>query len=401
MIILETCFESIGSDDILSKRLRIAFVADWDASDPDAMSGASFFMRRAFLALGHDVIDVFPASHSFGARILLGPGYLFKKFFASRGLYYSPKRNKLYVAAVSRFTSRVIKANGPLDLIFSQSSYPVGDLDTNIPMIMTADQPFEQYLIGYTPNAAPRFATEGRALESKVAAKVKRYIFPSEWAKAAFSADHPELKHLVQCVPWGGNLNVEPTDDLIEKDISRKSTDNNIQILFMGRDWQRKRGALVLDTLDLLRDRGFSVNLDIVGAGDVSIGSRSGVRVISSVSKNTQAGWDHYESLLRGAHFLFVPSMVEAYGHVFCEASAYGVPSVSTSIGGIPTIIEDGKTGICLPLTASASEYANAISNVLDGKQYTLMARAARHKYRDGLSWKSFAEQALKPFGPQ
>jgi glycosyltransferase involved in cell wall biosynthesis len=41
-----------------------------------------------------------------------------------------------------------------------------------------------------------------------------------------------------------------------------------------------------------------------------------------------------------------VPSLSEAFGRVIIEAMACGKPVVGSNVGGIPEIIEDGRTGI-------------------------------------------------------
>ena len=182
------------------RKYRIGFLADWDASNPSAMSGAAYYMRRSFQALGHEVLDIFPTSKALGARLLLGPGYLAKKAYQANGLYYSPKRHRYYIAAVSGFANRKIQNDGHLDFIFSQSGVPVGGLETTVPIVITSDQPFHLYLAGYVARPAPRFVREGNALEQAVIAKVARYIFPSSWAKNAFCLAHPDYRHIAECI---------------------------------------------------------------------------------------------------------------------------------------------------------------------------------------------------------
>ena len=380
-----------------TRRYRIGFVSDWDASNPSVMSGTSYYLRRSFQALGHEIVDIFPASKALRARMLLVPGYIAKKAYEAKGFYYSPKRNPFYVAAVSDFAERRIRNDGHLDFILSQSGVSVAGLDTKLPIFLTSDQPFELYLAGYVNRPAARFIREGNALEKAVISKVSKYIFPSLWAKNAFCQAHPDYRHIAECIPWGGNLNEEPEEASVESDIAEKSKSSAYRFLYMGSDWKRKRGEFVLQTVDVLRQNGLNVEVDIVGAGQVDVGHRSYTNVISYIDKLSSAGYSEYTRLLRQAHFLFVPSRAEAYGHVFCEAAAYGVPSLTTSVGGIPSIIKNGVNGLCLPLATTAEQFAAEIQPVLGSRQsYTTMAMAARRAYKADLSWTSFATKTLE-----
>ena len=60
-------------------------------------------------------------------------------------------------------------------------------------------------------------------------------------------------------------------------------------------------------------------------------------------------GWRSHSDLLKlysQADVLAIPSLVEAFGVVFLEAMACGIPVVGTYAGGIPEIIEDGYNGL-------------------------------------------------------
>jgi glycosyltransferase involved in cell wall biosynthesis len=46
-----------------------------------------------------------------------------------------------------------------------------------------------------------------------------------------------------------------------------------------------------------------------------------------------------------GADIFVMPSQMESFGLVYAEAMACGIPAIGTSVGGIPEVIEDGKTG--------------------------------------------------------
>ena len=380
----------------LRVRYRIGFVSDWDANDPKSMSGAAYYMRRAFRALGHETVDIFPTSKTWRARLLLGPGYFVKKAYELAGFYYSPKRHTSYIAAVSAFANRRISRDGHLDFIFSQSGVPVAGLDTDVPIFMTSDQPFHLYLEGYVPNPAKRFVQEGAALEEAVISRVARYIYPSQWAKNAFCKAHPRDQHIAECIPWGANLNEDPDGAIVAQDIAAKTRNRPYRFLFLGSDWKRKRGEFVLRTLDLLRQDGFDIALDVVGAGDVDVGGRPYVTVTSYIDKLSSTGSAAYIRLMRLAHFLFVPSQAEAYGHVFCEAAAFGVPSLTSAVGGIPSIIENRVNGLCLPLDTTEQQFADEIRKVLESQDsYVVMSHAARACFEADLSWTSFALKTI------
>lgn len=58
---------------------------------------------------------------------------------------------------------------------------------------------------------------------------------------------------------------------------------------------------------------------------------------------------DDVPELMAALDVLVVPSINEGMGRVILEAGAAGVPVVATAVGGIPDIVQDGKTGILVP----------------------------------------------------
>ena len=58
---------------------------------------------------------------------------------------------------------------------------------------------------------------------------------------------------------------------------------------------------------------------------------------------------------LRGAALLALPSLEDNCPMTVLEAAAAGVPVVAANVGGVPDLIEDGKTGLlCDPLDAAS-----------------------------------------------
>ncbi len=77
---------------------------------------------------------------------------------------------------------------------------------------------------------------------------------------------------------------------------------------------------------------------------------------------------------------LVVPSKSEGVPNVVLEAMVFGVPIVSTRVGGIPEVIEDGHDALLVP-SQDPARLADAIVKVLaDPQAASRLARAAREK---------------------
>lgn len=74
------------------------------------------------------------------------------------------------------------------------------------------------------------------------------------------------------------------------------------------------------------------------------------------------------DRMLQEAALFFLPSYTEAMPMSILEAMGAGLPVVSSNVGGIPRLVEDGKTGyLCEPGDAQA--FADAIVSLLNDEQ--------------------------------
>jgi glycosyltransferase involved in cell wall biosynthesis len=146
-----------------------------------------------------------------------------------------------------------------------------------------------------------------------------------------------------------------------------------------------------------LHEAGCAVELTIVGYAPPNLCPIPPyVTCLGFVSKHNAEGKQRIRQLLADTHFLFVPSRAEAYGIVFCEANAFGVPCLTTYIGGIGTIVKNHVNGMTFGLNASVSEYCNYIVDLMsDRSRYEEMAFGAYHEYESRLNWK-VAASAVK-----
>lgn len=99
-------------------------------------------------------------------------------------------------------------------------------------------------------------------------------------------------------------------------------------------------------------------------------------------ARGTNATWLGFRrdvpEMLAASDLFVLPSLGDAYPTVLMEAMAAGLPVVSTRVGGIPEIVDDGRTGILGP-PGDATALANAISDLLDSRERReALGRAAR-----------------------
>jgi glycosyltransferase involved in cell wall biosynthesis len=167
------------------------------------------------------------------------------------------------------------------------------------------------------------------------------------------------------------------------------------KLLFLGVDWFRKGGDIALEVARELKRSGLNVELTIVGCQPFNESPPDFVTTLGFISKNTGLGVNKINKLIAESHFLIVPSRAEAYGNVFCEANSFGVPCISTKVGGIPTIIKDRVNGKVFEKDAYLTEYCTYIHNLFSKySEYKSLALSSFNEYQSRLNWSTTAKTA-------
>jgi L-malate glycosyltransferase len=82
--------------------------------------------------------------------------------------------------------------------------------------------------------------------------------------------------------------------------------------------------------------------------------------------------------LLPLADLMLMPSEMESFGLVALEAMACMVPTISTAVGGVPELIEDGVNGRLFPVGAVDAMAAAAVELLSDDAKREALAKAGR-----------------------
>lgn len=144
-----------------------------------------------------------------------------------------------------------------------------------------------------------------------------------------------------------------------------------------------------------------TVELEILGSGPdeqllKDLASRLGVRrhviFAGSVGRGEIPG--HY----RDADIFTLASWEEAFGNVFAEAMASGLPIVGSAVGGIPELVEHGKNGYLVP-PRDPRALAAAIRLLADNPELRAeMGRRNRAQAEANLSWARVTTRYLSTY---
>jgi starch synthase len=113
-------------------------------------------------------------------------------------------------------------------------------------------------------------------------------------------------------------------------------------------------------------------------------------------------------AVLSAATVFACPSIYEPLGIVNLEAMACGIPVVATATGGIPEVVEDGVTGILVPIEQLSDgsgkpldeakfvhDFANALNKALSEVDLQAFGAAGRKRVEDQFSWDRIAQDTI------
>ena len=178
-------------------------------------------------------------------------------------------------------------------------------------------------------------------------------------------------------------------------------------ILSVARLVEKKGLGDLIEATRILRDRGYSFRAEIIGDGPLFKTLLSRVKELGLDDRVTLLGAQPQEAVLRAyqrAVIFGLPCIVTAEGDrdgiptVLLEAMASGVVVVSTSVSGIPELIDTGRDGLLVE-PHNPSMLAQAIERLLiDPGLRDCMARAARAKIEQRFSIDRSSRQLLSLF---
>jgi glycosyltransferase involved in cell wall biosynthesis len=161
-------------------------------------------------------------------------------------------------------------------------------------------------------------------------------------------------------------------------------------VLFVGKQFERKGGPLLLEAFRRVRTRFPDARLVIVGP-TTPPASEPGVEWRGNLDKNKPEEWARMAAAYHEADVFCLPSLFEPFGIVILEAMFFGLPCVGTAAWAIPEMIVDGETGYTVPRD-DVGALADRLSELLaDPPRAHRMGLAGRRRAEERFSWEAVA----------
>lgn len=169
---------------------------------------------------------------------------------------------------------------------------------------------------------------------------------------------------------------------IVQKDSSK------FNLLFLSNLLISKGVLILLDAYRILKEKGYSFVGVFVGSETTEMNA---ARFKEEVEKRNLSNIVVYEGKKYGkdkqyyferADIFIFPTFYETFGLVLLEAMEYALPCISTNEGGIPNIIENGKTGYIVQ-KHSPEEIAKKIEYLMKHpEQCTIMGKAGKDRFQ-------------------
>jgi len=379
--------------------MHVTYISESNYVNPDSESGTSYWIAKGLTASGIKLNPI----HLSVPQTLLPP---FEEFtFRLKQLWVEKfKRMSLvpnYFERRARYVSTMLKESlrqqNADAILTSLTPLASAFLETKIPIVYWTDSVYAA-LANFYPHFRfhhPDTAWDAHEITVAALKNAKLLLLSSQWAARHAVEFYGISKKKIKVVPFGANLDVTHRYSDVKTMIQSRSK-KKIKLLFIGKDWYRKGGEMVLAVTKALNENGYATELTIIGCIPPSVETLPDyVTCVGFISKKTPQGIAKLKQYYQEAHLFFMPSQAECFGIVFSEANAFGVPCISSCVGGIPEVVIEGRNGMTFSLEATIQDYCDYIINLMHNEAlYFSLSLSAFDEYQTRLNWQVASKAA-------
>jgi len=373
----------------MKEKLIVGYLTAQNPKDKRSWSGTHYNMYESLLKEFDEVYLIGPIKHTLKIKLkllintLISYIFYFKKYDRSHSLMLS----KFYASEINKKLK-----NRKIDVIFAPvAATEIAYLKSSIPICYLSDSSYGQLTnyYDYFSNTSSFSFKEANLIEKNALKNSDTHVYSSSWAAEYVINNYKVDKNSVFTVKFGANLDFIPEKANVKKQIS-----STVNLLFLGVDWERKGGEIVLAAFNILINKGYDITLTICGCHPPFLANDDKIKIVPFLDKNKSGEYDELLEILDNTHLLFVPTRADCTPIVFCEANAFGIPVITTDTGGVTSLIENGVNGYALPYKSTPNDYSTTIQSLLDDRsKLSRLAASARKKFENELNWNVWGKQ--------
>lgn len=385
--------------------MKIGFISYETPFDRGSFSGTLFYMLSALKNAHQERLGSNPNQPN--QIIVLGhyqPLSRLQKKIRLKFLHYLQKlspamaqafrenHKKRYIKTVQR---RINKTHFDL-LIAPVCSEVVAALSLKDQKLIFVTDATPQYIAEHYTQAP---AANAHNIEQTCITKAYKSLYSSQFMTTLAIKEFEAIAHVeqkVRAVRFGLNLD-NPPSTATPKAATTTSSGPILELVFVGKEWQRKGGAIAAATASLLNEQGIQCHLTLIGCTPPHPLDTAICTVIPFLDKNIPEQQKQFRNILSQGHFLLLPTQADCTPMVIAEANAFSCPVLANDVGGIASLVSPGKNGYLFAPTATATDYANTLKQVLPNSQhYTALSQQSFAFYQEHLTWAAWANTVLQ-----
>jgi glycosyltransferase involved in cell wall biosynthesis len=363
--------------------VKIAFATIGDARDIRRGSGTPYYLSRELQKQGHLVEYV-------GSLVVNPPvptrafKFISKKMKRGYRSFRDPfMGRKLGIAVEQKLAGKKV------DVLLTNDYCIAGYTKVNFPIVLYTDDTFPY---DYSQNVHPDLVNLSfmsvhfcQLTLRKGLLGAKKSIFASRFASQQAEKYRPGNYPVI---PYGANI--DPPEKISPKKIESICQKGALDLLFIGKNWEGKGGAVAVRITNLLNARGFSSRLHVVGVDTQPGGANDFVTYYGLLNKGNPEDLEKLHQLYAICDVLVVPSKAEGYGLAFVEAAAYGMPSLAYATTGVITAVQSGKSGILFDPKEGEDAFVHQVESWFENPEtYESLSRGARAFYEQSANWQA------------
>jgi glycosyltransferase involved in cell wall biosynthesis len=302
-----------------------------------------------------------------------------------RALYFQPRRSAWITAAymnVMAFEERtrlaeafLQKHDGSYDFIFQLHTMMAPGLNLGSrPYVLATDNTYilsERHWADWVPVKRDRDAWVRH--ESEVYRNASCIFTWSEFARQSIIHDYGIAPQKVITTGSAGGF---PISAVPKEDFSKQVA------LFVGNDFERKGGFVLLQAWEQVRRQLPNAELWIVGPREPLAPPSPGVKWMGRIGDR-----DTLKDIFRQASVFVLPSLFEPFAMALLEGMGLGLPGIGAKSGGIPEMIIDGYSGYQVEPGDSHGLAEALVKLLVNPELARAMGKNAHYLAKEQFSW--------------